>query len=168
MFKEVRDAERALAIDQDCLDIELIRHPSYYAEVSRNHALAVSKRDQAKLELDRERAETAEHLRNGFIDAGEKITEAKLSNLVASRHEVVTAQEKVIALSEEANLWAGLKEAWSKRTYMLRELAQLWLGSYFVETSSQGPKKDNGDDIVTEGIRKKQAGKRKRLVKRKP
>lgn len=127
----LNELKKTLSIDKYALDEELIRQPSLFFDVSEAYVEALALRDTKKEELATVDAELDAEVRLG----NEKITEAKVKSLVQAhpKHE-----EAFISFNEaklQADRLGALKEAFSTRAYLLRDLVQLYTVGYFQDAS---------------------------------
>jgi len=132
-FKEF---EGYLKIDRDNLDDALLTQADIFYKISNEYALAVSRRDQAYDDIKSTDANLNLELREQFEKAGEKFTEAKLTAAVLAHREHDEATNKHRVEKQRADLLGALKEAFSQKSYMLKELTQLYIAGYFAETSA--------------------------------
>lgn len=114
-----------LTIDKLDLDSCLVEQPETYWHVSHAVANAIAVRDAAKLDLEEIQAEEDKKLRDAASRSEEKITEAALQQKLRLVKRVQDAQRKFLDTRKEADEWLALKEAFSQRSFMLRELVAI-------------------------------------------
>jgi len=127
--------EAALTIDKHDLDTELVSQADLFYRVAQQYAEAASRKDQAYENLKRVDADLNLQLREEFEVAKKKTTEASLSAhaLIDPAHS--TAFKEWLTAKEQADKAGHLKEAFIQRSYMLRDLAQLYIAGYYSEKS---------------------------------
>jgi len=116
-----------LAIDKDALDDCLIEQPECFYHVARSLVLASSDRDAAKLAFEELQAKLDQDLRAKAIAAEEKMTESALQNKLRTLPAVQDSQRTYLEARQAADEWLALKEAFSQRSFMLRELVALYI-----------------------------------------
>lgn len=127
--------ETDLRIDKNNLDFEIERHPSMMYEVGVWCVNAQSVADGLKLELERLAGALAERMKNELETSGKRVTEAGVSREIVVQPEYIAAQDKYHAARLEAARWTALRDAFTQRGYMLRDLVQLAVAQYFVRES---------------------------------
>lgn len=154
---EISDFAGCLRIDKNDLDTALMEQPDLFYRVSQQLALAISRRDQEKLDRDNMISETANHIRLKAEKRGEKVTEKGLAELVEIDEEVVAVKRDYIKANAVAEEWLALKEALSQRGHALRELVQLYNANYFTTASGRsardGAESRRADEVRAEGGR---------------
>ncbi|MHA1942631.1 MAG: hypothetical protein ACW97P_13085 [Candidatus Hodarchaeales archaeon] len=96
---------------------------------------AESRRDEAKENVATQDALVSITLRREAEDKNEKVTEAKLKELVHVSKEHETAMEEYLKLKEEAAHWKILREDFIGRSYMLTQLCELYKSDYYSKDS---------------------------------
>lgn len=124
-----------LVIDKHSLDDEIERQPELFFEISEAAVLAAARRDFLKEEISRIDAELhAKHTRR-LEKAGSKATVGAVDAAVKTDVKHTRAIERHISAKRKADLYQALKEAFSQRSYMLRDLASLAIAQYYERTS---------------------------------
>jgi hypothetical protein len=118
-LKNLRDG---LRIDEDDLDQCLIEQPSLFFNVADALALAISKRDETKLELDELLANKDRTIRNEAKALEEKITEAAIQRRLDMDKGVQDKQRDFADQRLKVDRLTALKEAYKERSWMLREI----------------------------------------------
>lgn len=134
----VEQLKSSLAIDEDALDDCLMEQPDLYYHVAEGFAMAVARRDQAKLQLEETTAELDGQYRQQALAAEEKLTEAALTRKLTATPRLQILERGLLDLKAEADRWQALKEAFQQRSFMLRELVQMMvsrLGNLSLERS---------------------------------
>ena len=124
-----------LEIDRTSLDDELMRQPSLFYEIGEQFVMAASKRDALKEELATIDAELDGIGRATLEKRLEKVTEAMVKNYVQTHKRHASAFASYIQAKTECDLLQAMKEAFSQRSFMLRDLCSLYVANYFGETS---------------------------------
>jgi hypothetical protein len=127
----IEDLREGLVIDPNNLDEMLMGHPMLFWAVSEQYVLAASIRDEAKEAIDVIDAEMNADIRKEIEDDGEKVTEKLVASYVLVNPLHQTAVQKHRDAKTEADLWHALKESFSSRNYMLREMASLLVSNYY-------------------------------------
>lgn len=153
MAKTLDYYQGLLKIDKHDLDNALMEHPDLFAEVAGEKALSISKRDQAKLELEEIEAQTDIDLRDDFARSGTKVTEALISNHVTRDVDVQAAQRKLLNAKLEAERWSALAEAFSQRGYILKDLCALYIAGYWGSRSAEGEAKTSASERTAQTAR---------------
>lgn len=144
-MRKLEDFEGCLEIDETNLDQELMRQPATMQEISLCYAEAVSIRDAGKQELERTYAEVSLQVREDFADSGRKVTEDLVLQTTLASDEYVAAQKDYLDAKLECDQWSGLKEAFIQRSFMLRDLVQLYIAGYFTDSAIKGGEAAAGD-----------------------
>lgn len=129
MFRSLEELAVEITIDKNKLDDELIRQPQLFWEISEGYADAVSKRDQSKQVLEQLEADVGSAFR--LSDFSGKVTEAKVNEHVQCHPNYVNQYQLYLGYKAKAEAWAGLKESFSQRCSMLRELVTLHTTGYW-------------------------------------
>lgn len=152
--------EAKLRIDEHALDVALREQPDLVYAVSQQLALAISERDQAKLELEEQEAETAIDLREDAEANDEKITDKSVEAQVKADPSVQRLAKTFIKSKAEAAKWAALQEAYEQRSYALNKLVDLYLANYYGNFEKTGGDYKN---IKAKEVKEELATRRKRV-----
>jgi hypothetical protein len=114
----------ALTIDPDDLDTCLTQQPDLFYHAADQQAQATSRRDEIKLNLDEATAEIDGRLRKQAVEHDEKITEALLQQRLRIQPRIKELMREFLEARVLADRWQALKESYSQRSFMLRELVQ--------------------------------------------
>lgn len=133
MYERLRED---LFIDRDDLDSELVKQPGVFQLVNEQWAKAVSHHAKAKDDFKASEAETYTRLLAKRSDAGEKTTQDAMKHAVTLDKRYRRSQANLRAAQEELNRWQTLREAWQQRSYALKDLAALFISSYYTTDSS--------------------------------
>ena len=132
-----------LKIDKLGLDEALMEQADIYYRVSEHYALAISRRDAAKDECKRVEARVYRELKADAAEDGVKMTEAAAMQAIEEEDEVIDAKVEYLKHKEAADLWLAMKESFHQRSYMLREMVQLFVSNYYIDSAVN--KGDAGD-----------------------
>lgn len=132
---EIDALKSRLAINKSGLDDEVSQQPMLYFEVSEAYVEAAAVRDACKEELTSIDAVLDGEVRTALARSEEKVTEAMVKNSVQSHQKHQDAFDTYMTAKTKADLLAALKEAFAQRGYMLRDLAQLFMASYYEQAS---------------------------------
>lgn len=140
-MSNIQNLKHCLKIDKHALDDEIERQPSLFFDVSEAYVAAAAKRDACKEELASIDAELDAVVRKRLEDNKERITEAAVKNGIQTHADHGPAFDTYMDAKQEADLLFALKEAFQQRGYMLRDLASLYVASYYEQSSVRGDSK---------------------------
>jgi hypothetical protein len=160
---DLADLRSKLGIDEHSLDMALREHPDLFYEVASQLALAVSNRDEAKLDLEEVEAEVDKELRRAAAINDDRTTEKEIESNKKIDKRVKIANDKLVKEKYNAAKWTALKDAYEQRSYALSKLVDLYLANYY----SQNPEKSSGNakyrDAQVDRIKRENAMKRVRV-----
>lgn len=130
--------ERHLRIDRDDLDTCLIEQPDRYYHVAMACAVAVSDREAAKLDLEDLSAKLDKDIRARAASREEKITEAKIQQEIKSDSDYQEQRALLAQIDARIGALQALKEAFSQRSFMLRELVALTVSERSARAGATG------------------------------
>ncbi len=151
---DLKEFEDALRIDKYDLDTELLSQADLFYRVAQQYAEAVSDKDAQYEFLKETDAKLNLLIREQFDGAGKKITEAQINATVLSHDEHKAVFQEWLGSKEAADSIGHLKEAFIQRSYMLRDLAQLYIAGYFSEKSVSAD-----DSTSKEAVYKRRKGR---------
>lgn len=134
----IEEFEGYLKIDKSNLDEEIIRQPSLFFEVSKAYSKAVAQADTKKDKLKQLESKLDALKRKKLMKTEGKVTEAMVFHAIQIDEKRVAAYEEYIKAKEIADTLDGFKEAFRQRTFMLRELAGLYVAQYYDKDSVGG------------------------------
>jgi len=137
LVDELRDF---LKIDKHSLDNEIVEQPQLFFKISEAHVNAIAHRDWCKEEVSRVDADLAGAHRRKIEKTGARATDAAVSAAVAADPQHQAAVDAHMKARTDADLLGALKEAFSQRSYMLRDLAALAIANYYEKSSIEGDK----------------------------
>ncbi len=135
---DIDTLKEGLRINKAALDDELVRQPFLFFDVAERLTEANAHRDALKEELARVDAEVAASVREDYAKAKVRATDATVLSEVMQDPKHQRASAKYLAAKRDADLMAALKDAFHQRGYMLRDLASLYVSSYFENNSVKG------------------------------
>lgn len=147
--------EEGLEIDEHALDDALISQPGNFYATAKELALAVSRRDAASQNVKVEEANADARIRDDAGD-GKKPSEAQILQMIKADPEVIKARAELLEREEQVAMLSALKEAFTHRSYALKDLVSLHLASYYSNAS------DVRSDHQAKDIRSREAKARMR------
>lgn len=134
----VDQLEEGLQIDEHALDDALVRQPDMFYRVSKHLALLTSKRDAKKQELSEEEARADAEFRNVAHKQKDKTTETELKNMIRLDRAVRKVSDELLALNRKVGEVSALKEAYQQRSYVLKDLVNLYIANYYSSNNDGG------------------------------
>lgn len=123
-----------LTIDRHALDDAIQKQPSLYFAVSDALAAELSVRDGLKKKVDEVYADVTLQMRQESVRTGIKITEDQVKQTALLCPDYQQTHEEYLQQKLLCDRLLALKEAFSTRGYMLRDLVSLWVAGYFSTT----------------------------------
>ena len=154
-----------LAIDKFNLDDCIEKQAGLFNEIAVSLAEAISHRDYLKKDYEDVQAEVAAEVRHEAKEAAKKMTDKAVTECVAEDKDVKTAYSDLLSAKRDVDLWAAVKESFLQRSYMIKELAQLYIAGYFADKTFVSAEYV-GEEIAVQDARKKAAGARRPLKRR--
>ncbi len=130
-----------LRLDKMNLDLELEKQASLYFQYSEEYAKEKGLVDQARLQLDLQRAEVGLGARENPKDYGFKLTADAIVDLVANDSEVKNLNEIYISHRERFVMLERLLSAFEMKAKALDKLTQLYLSGYFQQNTKKPVRK---------------------------
>jgi hypothetical protein len=124
---DISGLEEGLRISKDALDDGLLQQPDLFYRVSKELTLATSRRDAAKQGV----ADAEAQVELGLHRSRDKYTVGEIKAHVAVAPSVKAARKLLADLQYEVNQLNALKEAFSQRSYALKELVSLFIANYY-------------------------------------
>src|SRR5690606_11901235 len=116
-----------LEIDRTDLENTLDEQPQLFEAVSFRVAQANHQRDQRELIMDELYAKLDQQIREEAAANETKITEAAIANKIKLHPDMQTAQRMYLQAKAEAEMWTGLQQSYSQRSYALRDIVAIAL-----------------------------------------
>lgn len=158
----LQQAKNGLQIDSDDLDSAIINQSVLFYNVSQELVAAKENRDKLKDALDRIEAELSSDFRIELLENKEKVTEARLKELVINDTEFQHARSNYLKARNLVDSWESMKEAYSQRSFMIRELAHLWAANYYGDPSISVKSGNIGEAVDRENRRKLTKSRKRR------
>lgn len=121
----------ALKFNKHDLDTAIIQHSELFHRASETVAYWQSVRDEAKKKMEESYAKNSLSIRDETNKDGRKITEDAVKQLTLLDEDYQAVINFYLKAKYEADRWSALKDAFSSRGYMIKEIAELWKASYF-------------------------------------
>lgn len=159
----VSELRAALKIDRYNLDEDVERQPELFFEVAEAAALARSEQDQAKDSVDEVESRLDVDVRQKAERKDERITEKEIKARIRQHPERIAAMKNYLELKLGTEMLDQLRDSFKQRGYMLRELVQLYLSSYYQDASASGSSRGVRDARADSVQRRLADKKRNRL-----
>lgn len=131
--------EGNLAVDENALDEALQGQVFSFYEVSKRLSLQISRRDAAKQHLQTVESRVDRRIRKriaeGTDKADKRLTEKGVESERNTHVDVVEARDLLLRLNHGVGVLTALKDAFQQRSYVLKELAQLFIANYYGDAS---------------------------------
>lgn len=127
----IEDLEAALLIDEHALEEACREQPDFFYAVAKLLALETSRRDGAAHALKDVEAVADQQIRDDAEKMVAKVTEKEVESLKRTDPNVLAARNKLMELERRVGTLTALKEAWTQRNYMLRQLVDLHTAAYY-------------------------------------
>lgn len=150
MVKLMEELKGVLAIDRSDLDTEVIQISQIWHQAAEQHVMAVSERDELKLDIKETHATLDAQFRRKLAD--EKFTEAMITHSVTSSEKMKGLNRQYLAACLQADLWEALRDGFNKKNDQLRNLVKLYSDSNFM-TDSMGKERSNATDRKANKVR---------------
>lgn len=159
--RTIEEFSEALRIDRDDLDTELVQQPQLFHDVSDEWALAISRRDAAKIRRNKEHAKLRIEIKDEVEISGQRATDSLLQALMDKHPRYIKTSLAHNQACEEADRWGALKDAFLQRSYALKDLVALFGQQYFERDSSTAGTRSQRAEAEYEQTRSKLAEERK-------
>lgn len=117
--EEILDMSQIAHIDKDNLSDEFLKQAGKYVWYATLLALAIKRRDEAKLSLEIVEAELDALIRKNAVQKNEKITEAFIRGAVVRLDEYQNAVKFFIKVKEDAEILMAVTKSFEQRKDML-------------------------------------------------
>lgn len=134
MTIDIEEFKKYLVIDKNSLDQEIIQHPELLFHIAEACIEAASERDARKEILAMTDATIDAEVR----DEADKITEAAVKNRIQVHAKHVEAWTSYAEAKQRADVLSALRDSFSTRGFMLRDLVQLHVSGYWENNSVTG------------------------------
>lgn len=147
----LEEAKELLLINKNGLDEVCITQAQILDDISDRVVGARSQRDEVKAELEELSASLSLKYRKTAEDAGEKITEGKITAKIQSDDGYKKCSQRLFDLRNESELWENKKQSFLQRASMIKLLCELYLAGYYERGMVSGNR--NTADIAAKGAR---------------
>lgn len=128
---KIAELEKALAIDKDSLDEELIHHSELRWHASELASQWTDKRDHTKLMIKTLEAQLDQKLRDDAAAEGAKITEKEIDRLLSKNAEILKLHGQLLRETNYVRRLDQLTETYSGRRHLLESLTMLFTSNYW-------------------------------------
>lgn len=148
-----------LSIDRSRLEQACVAQPDYLHQVADELALHRSRRDAKKKEIEEEESRLYLDIRHRASVSEERITEAEIKARITLDRGHRDLSRELAEANELLARWEALKEAFSQRSYMLKELVSLYLARYYGDPARNAENRirDLANDRYREARRERNA-----------
>lgn len=119
-----------LEIDENHLDMELVKQPALFHHFSREQTNARSNYDKAVSTMKSETASLALKIRNGEIDLG-KVTETAITQYLECAKELDEFRKEVAETKYELDEWTNIVETVKQKSFSMTQLCGLFSAGYW-------------------------------------
>lgn len=141
--------ESRLSIGENNLESACNEQPDLLYSVVKEVALARSRRDGKKKELEESEAALYVRLRHDASVAAERVTEGEIKANITIDTTIKRLNDELLASNTQLAQWEALSTAYSQRSYMLRELCALWLARHYGGDVVGGAERRAAGNIAT-------------------
>lgn len=127
----IEEHEYDLKIDENGLEEALQSQVTSYYEVSKQLSLEVSRRDAAKQYLKQIESRVDAEIRRKAKTDGDKITEVVVEARRIASEDVIEATNILLDAESRVRDITALKDAFSQRSYVLKDMVSLWISNYY-------------------------------------
>jgi hypothetical protein len=132
----LEEAKRGLQIRRNSLDTECERLPEIFWEVSKEYSNAVDTRDTLKHDAEKMWGQLYITFKKT------KVSDKTAESMADSAEEYHTLFKDFLFAKKIAEDWNSMKEAYEKKTVMLREMCGLIASGYYSNITIKEPAKD--------------------------
>jgi hypothetical protein len=160
MVNETNDLKlykERLKIDKHDLDTEMAeRQLTYSLAVAERSELEKSRRDELKLKIEQTIAELDGQYRSDAAKAGEKATDKSVDREIEITPKIVDLKKQLIAANLSVGMWGALREEYSQRGWMIRDLIQSFVAGYWSK-SMMGSSQKKHSEVEADRIRERRS-----------
>lgn len=151
-----------LKFNPHSLDTAILQQSVLYQKVQEHYVNSSSDRDLSKKLLEEEYAKVSLRIRDQAVLEGKKLTEDLVKQLTLLDPEYQDVSSVWLQAKLDSELWGALKESYSSRGFMIKTMAQLWIASYFSNTTVRDTE-NSMDEVQHQQARTAMSLKRKEL-----
>jgi hypothetical protein len=146
--RDIASWETMLQIDENDLDGALLKHPDIFYRVSKALVLQISRRDALKQNCDEVESRVELQIRQDAAEQQQRMREGEVESLKSTNAEVQRVRGELLNAKRTVGLLEALKEAFTQRSYVLKELVALWIANYYSESSSGAANNQRRDQLA--------------------
>lgn len=150
------ECSEGLKFDKNDLDTAILHHSELLFAVGEMVARYTSIRDEAKKRMEESYAKNSLAIRELCVAEGRKVTEDTIKQMTLLDSAYKKDCNTYLKAKWECEMWSALKDAFSTRGYMIRDIGELWKASYFSIENVKG-----NDEMVYASQREKMAEARR-------
>ena len=143
-----------LLINKLQLDKELVEQATKFYEVSEECAVASSLRDAAYDTVKTTDAQLYFDIRKELEESSTKATEAMVANLVLKHPDHKVAVAEHLAKKLKADELSAMKESFSQRSFMIRDLVSLFIAGYYTDSAITNTTSNSSKSEVNLAVRR--------------
>jgi len=132
----INEAKKGLQINRTTLDMECERLAGVFWEVSKEYSNAIDTRDTLKHDADKMWGQLYINYKKT------KVSDKTAESMADSAEEYDALYRDFLFAKRIADEWNGMKEAYEKKTVMLREMCSLIGSGYYSNITIKEPAKD--------------------------
>jgi hypothetical protein len=159
--RRLEEFRERLTVDRNALDEALLEQPELYWLVSEAYVSACAKRDTAYDNIKTIDAELDKSIRVNFEKSGKKVTDKVVLSETLAHADHQNAVYEHLTLKEQAEKLGALKESYSQRSYVLKELVNLYVSGYYAQSSVDRESSRAVDDHMYQSNKSRLAEERK-------
>lgn len=129
--------EKALPIDRHNLDEEVIRQADLFYAVSKQCSGSEKQAAIARDLYYSVKAECAARVRKELEKQNNRVTKEMVDTALGADPENIEARKVYDEKKHNVTEWQALREAVLQRSFMLKELVQLYVAGYFIESKAE-------------------------------
>lgn len=128
---KTQELAKALAIDKDMLDDELVKHAELFWHVCELLSKYTTDRDNIKAKIKAFEAQLDQKIRDEAASEGSKATEKEIDRLIARNPQILSLHSTLLESASIVRQLESLKEAFQERRHNLNRLVDLFTSNYW-------------------------------------
>lgn len=153
-------------IDRNSLDDELEQQAELYGEAAEAAAVAKSVVEGLEEQVKNHESEVDKYIRQQAQENEERITENEIKALVAGDADRQSLVEKLLSAKDAQRRLEALSSSLKQRSYLIRDLVDLYLNGYYADASARGSENVRKDLKVDRNLDKYRDRKKSRTGNR--
>jgi hypothetical protein len=129
------------------LDTAILQHGELFYKVSERVAYYTSMRDEAKKRMEESYARNSLRIREQATEEGRKLTEDLVKQLTLLDEDYKEDSITYLHAKWETDVWTALKDSYTSRGFMIKEMAELWKANYFNTDVIKGGTEDVQNEV---------------------